>query len=115
MKDRELKYYISVQILVALFCAGIAQAQEKAVTAPVLKTEKVEYTAEEVSDPFAAQTEEPVQKEEVPKKPLPEFKIQGLIWGCKLPQAIVNNKVVMVGDTLEEARMMVDRVRYASH
>jgi hypothetical protein len=37
----------------------------------------------------------------VEKKPLPELKVQGVIWGGNFPQAIVNNKVLKVGDTVE--------------
>jgi hypothetical protein len=45
----------------------------------------------------------PVKKEEI--KP-PELSIQGLVWGKIAPQAIVNNKVVSVGDIIDEARII---------
>jgi hypothetical protein len=32
--------------------------------------------------------------------------VQGVIWGTELPQAIINNKVVKVGDTIEEVRIL---------
>jgi hypothetical protein len=34
---------------------------------------------------------------------LPQLTVQGIIWGSSLPQAIINNKVVKVGDVLEGA------------
>ncbi|MFH0855035.1 MAG: hypothetical protein V1869_00750 [Candidatus Omnitrophota bacterium] len=38
-------------------------------------------------------------------KPLPEMKVQGLIWGGVFPQAIINNKVVKVGDSIGEVKI----------
>jgi len=34
------------------------------------------------------------------------FTIQGIIWGGRMPQAIINNKVVKVGDTVEGAKVI---------
>jgi len=36
----------------------------------------------------------------------PELSVQGLVWGKVQPQAIVNNKVVTIGDTIEEAKIV---------
>ncbi|MFH0738272.1 MAG: general secretion pathway protein GspB [Candidatus Omnitrophota bacterium] len=107
MKDKRKKYLTGILILVAIFYAGRLPAAEKSSTGQFLKAEKVEYAADEAGDPFAGEEiEKPVQQQEIKKKPLPELKIQGLIWGGKLPQAIINNKVVMVGDTLEDVRIV---------
>jgi hypothetical protein len=35
-------------------------------------------------------------------KAFPNLSVQGVIWGGKFPQAIINNKVIKVGDTLED-------------
>ncbi|MDP3142494.1 MAG: hypothetical protein Q8N14_00895 [Candidatus Omnitrophota bacterium] len=43
------------------------------------------------------------RKEEV--RP-PELIIQGLVWGKIMPQAIVNNKVVTIGDIINEAKIV---------
>ncbi len=32
--------------------------------------------------------------------------VQGIIWGSDLPQAIINNKVVKVGETIDEAKVI---------
>lgn len=39
-------------------------------------------------------------------KKLPEFTVQGLVWGQTAPQAIINNKVVSIGDTIDDAKVI---------
>jgi len=68
---------------------------------------KIEYKSEDSRDPFQ---EEKIEIEEQPQvqietKPLPSLQIQGIVWGGGFPQAIINNKVVRVGDTIEEVRI----------
>lgn len=72
----------------------------------------VEYKAEGLRDPFQAYLGE---KKEVEKTGMvrseaevspPSLTIQGIIWGAKFPQAIINNKVVKAGDTIEGARIL---------
>ena len=41
-----------------------------------------------------------------PEKPLPLLKVQGVIWGGSFPQAIVNDKVVKIGDTVDGVRIL---------
>ena len=108
MKDTRNPYLIDVLILAAIFYTGRLQAAETLPAAQPLKTEKVEYKAEEASDPFFTEQEieKPVEEEVVEKKPLPQLTIQGLIWGGNFPQAIVNNKVLRVGDSIEDARIV---------
>ena len=72
---------------------------------PIIRP-NVEYKAQGLRNPF----EQPVLKSEVDKtnenlEPkvearLPNLTVQGVIWGDNLPQAIINNKVVKVGDRL---------------
>lgn len=67
----------------------------------------VEYRAESegIRDPFKGldqTTSEgtamlPVESQE----PLPDLTVQGIVWGARFPQAVINNKVVKVGDTIE--------------
>ena len=76
-------------------------AQEEAVTRP-----KVEYKARGLRDPFKppqTKKEAEAQQTKPPEeaKPLPALVVQGLIWGGIFPQAIINNKVVRVGDLIE--------------
>lgn len=44
-------------------------------------------------------------REEEPVKP-PPLVLQGVLWGTARPQAIINRKIVSVGDTLEGAKIL---------
>jgi len=65
-----------------------------------------EYKAEGLRDPFQGEKIE-IKEPEAPgeTKPLPALKVQGIVWGGNSPQAIINNKVVGVGDTIEGVRI----------
>jgi len=39
-------------------------------------------------------------KEEEPIEPLPELKVSGVIWNSDRPQAIINDHVINIGDTI---------------
>ena len=66
---------------------------------------KIEYEAQGLKDPF--QEEKIVIKKEVIEiKPLPSLQIQGIVWGGAVPQAIINNKVVKIGDTIGQVRII---------
>jgi hypothetical protein len=64
------------------------------------------YKAEGLKDPFRARikrSDQPVveeKKEDKTDKPLPSLTIEGIIWGGKFPQAIVNGQVAKVGDSI---------------
>lgn len=77
----------------------------------VIVRPNVEYKAQGLRNPF----EQPVLvsesdnvdssfKPEIAK--LPQLTVQGIIWGGNLPQAIINNKVVKIGDVLEGAEVV---------
>jgi hypothetical protein len=77
----------------------------------VITRPNVEYRAQGLRNPF----EQPVLvsesdnvesslKFEVAK--LPQLTVQGIIWGGNFPQAIINNKVVKIGDVLEGAEVV---------
>lgn len=75
---------------------------------------RVEYAAEGLRDPFQTCIVKEPQKvvEALPEesvevvKPLPAFSVQGIFWGGRFPQAIVNNKVIREGDIIEEAKVV---------
>jgi hypothetical protein len=69
---------------------------------------KIEYKSDALRDPFKEiQTRGDVGRKETPggakAVPLPPLTVQGLIWGGNFPQAIINHKVLKVGDTIEGA------------
>ena len=91
--------------------------EAKATTEPVsdasLGLNDIEYKAEGLKDPFQPfekETKVVPQPSEVPggvnkEMPLPRLVIQGVVWGSNLPQVIINNKVLKIGDTIEGARI----------
>lgn len=69
----------------------------------------IEYESENLRDPFRGFIEErvtAVKEEGRIEIPLPSLNVQGIIWGGKFPQAIINHKVVKVEDTIEGARII---------
>jgi hypothetical protein len=86
------------------------EAQEKKVTGEVITRPKVDYSAESLRDPFKGVVVEDKSPEaaKVGAKdvPPPPLTIQGLLMGAKFPQAIINNKVVKTGDTVEGAKII---------
>lgn len=96
-----------------LFCFG--KDGRCAENTPSLSEEllrpKVEYAVKNQNNPFRNYiTEEaPVEINRATaveeKISLPAFTIQGLIWGVNTPCAIVNNKVVRQGDSIDEVKI----------
>lgn len=92
------------------------EEQAKQVGFLVIKARpNLEYKASDLRDPFQEypieeekkieaipQVEAPKQEEVVTP---PALTIQGIIWGGRFPQAIINNKVVKIGDIIEEAQV----------
>lgn len=72
----------------------------------------VEYKAAGLRDPFEApsvkkrEDEEKSAEPKVSRVPPPDLTVQGLIWGGNIPQAIINNKVVKVGDTIQGVKII---------
>ncbi|MCX5705546.1 MAG: hypothetical protein NTZ92_05780 [Candidatus Omnitrophica bacterium] len=69
---------------------------------------KVDYSAQGLRDPFMGKEGKSGTGEvssPVDKKPLPALTVQGVIWGGNFPQAIINNKVLKVGDTIEGVKI----------
>ncbi len=117
--------FFTSAFVLGLFMADIfaAQAQleeikkleegEKTVPVPqeIIVRPKVEYQAEGLRDPFQMPVSEKAVQEEkaqAPEReiPPPSLSVQGVIWGGNFPQAIINNRVVKLGDTIEGARIV---------
>jgi hypothetical protein len=87
---------------------------EKTTTEEIIVCPRVEYKSGKLRDPFKTYfiDEEPeVAPEESAEEAQPEFdpgkfKVQGIIWGVKTPQAIINDKVLTIGDLIEEAKIL---------
>jgi hypothetical protein len=97
-------------------CAPLfaADLDEGLVARPV-----IEYTSAGLRDPFADQLQLAIQQEKkeeelkapevsqeeaVLEEPMPDlgsYNVQGVIWGGGFPQAIINNRVFSVGDSMD--------------
>lgn len=101
-----------IELIILLVCGlSICNLFTNRVLSEVVR-QKVDYTAIELPDPFLNQSardatlkEVYVPTEEIKDVHLPSLIIQGLLWGGEFPQAIINNKVMKIGDTIEEARI----------
>lgn len=83
---------------------------EKRIERPV-----VNYDFRNTRDPFEGPFTKPPepkggeveQQELMPVEyPPPALTVQGLVWGGEFPQAIINEQVVKIGDTIAEARVI---------
>lgn len=91
----------------------------------VISRPVIEYSSGDLRDPFSdlfqlAVEKEKKEKEEQdiqvplvgsadPEKSMPsleKFKVQGVIWGGKFPQAIINNKILGTGDLIDGAEIV---------
>jgi len=74
---------------------------------PIIRP-KVEYKADTLEDPFVEPfiSSGAAVDTSFTGASLSNFTVQGLIWGGNFPQAIINNKVLKVGDTIEDARVI---------
>jgi hypothetical protein len=91
-----------------------AQGQQPAAESSqglILKPE-VSYNAENLRDPFQSAIKlellnsVPETAQPVPDLPMPELKVQGIFWGGIFPQAIINDKVLKAGDTVDGVRII---------
>jgi len=91
--------------------AGVEELQEPEFIPPPSSIERriVEYQAGNQRDPFQGLAKIDVTqgsgiveaKSPKSEKPLPRLAIQGIVWGGKFPQAIIDNRVVKVGDRIK--------------
>ncbi len=101
-------------ILFAVSSANAAKAKKEKVAEPAkVKHEKAEtkvsYTGFEAKrEPFAlparllVRVEKKKVEEKKDVKSVPKVELQGIIWSPKMPQVIVNQKVMRVGDRIEQ-------------
>ncbi|MFA5357148.1 MAG: hypothetical protein WC301_07115 [Candidatus Omnitrophota bacterium] len=65
-----------------------------------------EYKSGGLRDPFQQDVVEIIEPEiQAEPRPLPLLEVQGMVWGGRMPQAIINNKVVKIGDMIEGVRI----------
>ena len=80
---------------------------------PLARAKAVEYTSQGLRDPFRSpfETLRPDDRSELPEDTplqygLAHLRVQGLVWGTSMPQAIINNTVVRVGEVIGGAEVL---------
>jgi hypothetical protein len=115
IKTNKLLRLISIAALLMSFARMVFadNSNEGVISRPV-----IEYSSGDLRDPFNdlfyLEKEKEKQSVQVPQESIPDepmfslenFKVQGVIWGGKFPQAIINNKVLKVGDLIEGAEIV---------
>lgn len=82
----------------------------------IVTIEPVKYTSEKLPDPFLSpfeiealsktQVEIKTEELEISQEELEGFQVTGVVWGSKLPQAIINENVVRVGEIINGASIV---------
>ncbi|PIQ91081.1 MAG: hypothetical protein COV71_01205 [Candidatus Omnitrophica bacterium CG11_big_fil_rev_8_21_14_0_20_41_12] len=110
---RAVKYAVLIFTFTAIDFIYIVLAQGNSV-AQFISRPEVKYESGQLRDPFQSC----LVKERYPsgiqeagnlaqsKIDLDAFVVQGIIWGGKMPQAIINNKVLGIGDLIENAKIL---------
>lgn len=78
-----------------------------------IQWEKVKYNADKLRDPFglsAPPIEKPIEDPmNITHKsidlPLPNLEVQGIVWSNKASQAIINDKILRIGDEIDNVRI----------
>jgi len=65
---------------------------------------RVKYDAAGLRDPFRRYNES--GSKEVGQQPLPALVVTGVVWGTDIPQAIINDKVVRQGDSINDVKII---------
>jgi hypothetical protein len=79
----------------------------------VIKPKNVAYTNEKFRDPFESQLPvdatlpKPVEQNKTEEAIiLPQFNVEGVIWGTEMPLVIIEGSVLKTGDFIKEAQII---------
>lgn len=100
-KAKPLPYRL-ISFMSMVISPKTVEAQEATAPEGSQGANKIEYKSEDLRDPF--EKEQP--KGQIETSLLPSLQVQGMVWGGSFPQAIINNKVVRIGDTVEGAQII---------
>ena len=114
MMNRTGKYIIFIFFLIVAIDQRFVALVRAAIAEGVIVRPVMEYKSDKLRDPFKTY----LIKEEVkvdtqenldlinPEFDLSKLKVQGTVWGVKIPQAIINGKVLTIGDLVEDAEIL---------
>ena len=95
----------SLSILLLILAGNLVNAQSRPKS---LSLKTVEYTSRDLRDPFKSPFE--MAKGELPESTmgagLSHLKVQGMVWNSVMPQAIINNTVIKIGELIEGAEIL---------
>ena len=93
--------FLAIGLLIVTYSWSLSPAAPK-----IGLAKKVEYTSGNLRDPFESPFEmgDEVATESVVG--LPQLQVQGMIWGSAMPQAIVNNTIVKIGEIVDGAEIL---------
>ena len=108
------KYILFVFLLIGAIDPKIIALAEETATEGIMVRPVVEYKSGKLRDPFRTylikEEPKPAPQENTdlakPQLDLSSLKVQGIIWGVKTPQAIINNQVLTIGDLIEGAEIL---------
>lgn len=115
MISRASKYILFVFFLIVAVGLKFIALAEEALTDGVMVRPVMEYASGKLRDPFRSYLRKEESKQSVaqaeldltkPELDLSKLKVQGIIWGVKTPQAIINDKVWVIGDLIEGAKII---------
>jgi len=112
--SRAGKYILFVFFLIGAIEQKFIASAEEATTEEIFVRPAVEYKSDKLRDPFRAylieEEAKEVPQEKInliqPELDLSQLKVQGVIWGVKTPQAIINNTILTIGDLIEGAEIL---------
>ncbi len=92
-------------VILLLSSSFLVEAQVKAKKNEV---KKVEYTSQDLPDPFRSpfEMEKVLDKGVAPEVSLSHLQVQGMVWSSKMPQAIINDTVVRIGEVIDGAEIL---------
>lgn len=116
MKKRSSDHIFLVFFLTAVINLGfIALAQGNPLDETIGRPQ-IKYKSGQLRDPFVpvmvkeekkpSLQEQKAVESQRPKINLSALEVQGIIWGAKVPQAIINNKVLAAGDSINGAEIL---------
>lgn len=114
MMSRACKYILFVFLLIAAIDQKFIASAEEITDDGLMVRPVVEYKSSKLRDPFRTylikEEPKPVPQENVdltkPQLDLNKLQVQGIIWGGNIPQAIINNNVLTIGNLIEGAEIL---------
>lgn len=114
MMKRLCGYIFLVFSLAAVINSGFIALAQGNTDDETIDRPQIKYGSGQLRDPFAPvmakEEKKPSLQEQAelkrPKINLGALDVQGVIWGAKAPQAIINNQVLVAGDSINGAEIL---------